>query len=116
VALRHGDWFAPVADEAFDVVASNPPYIAAGDAHLPALRHEPRQSLVSGADGLDDLRRIVAGAPAHLRPGGWLLLEHGWDQAAAVRALLAGAGFEDVASRRDLAGIERCSGGRWRGV
>ena len=116
VALRHGDWFAPVAGEAFDVVASNPPYIAAGDAHLPALRHEPRQALVSGADGLDDLRRIAAGAPAHLRPGGWLLLEHGWDQAAAVRALLAGAGFEAVGSRHDLAGIERCSGGRWRGV
>ena len=69
-------------------------------------------ALVSGADGLDDLRAIITGAPPHLRPGGWLLLEHGWDQAAAVRALLQAAGFADVQSRRDLAGIERCSGGR----
>jgi len=111
VTLRHGDWLAPVAGEVFDLIVSNPPYIAEGDAHLPALAHEPRAALVSGADGLDDLRRIVATAPAHLAPGGWLLLEHGWDQAAAVRALLADAGFAQVQSRRDLAGIERCSGG-----
>jgi len=109
--LRHGDWLAPVADERFDLIVSNPPYIAEGDAHLPALAHEPRGALVSGADGLDDLRRIVATAPAHLAPGGWLLLEHGWDQAAAVHALLTDAGFTQVQSRRDLAGIERCSGG-----
>ena len=109
--LRHGDWLAPVAGEVFDLIVSNPPYIAEGDAHLPALAHEPRGALVSGADGLDDLRRIVATAPAHLAPGGWLLLEHGWDQAAAVRALLTDAGFTQVQSRRDLAGIERCSGG-----
>jgi len=109
--LRHGDWLAPVAGERFDLIVGNPPYIAEGDPHLPALAHEPRSALVSGADGLDDLRRIVATAPAHLAPGGWLLLEHGWDQAAAVRALLAGAGFTQVQSRRDLAGIERCSGG-----
>lgn len=109
--LRHGDWLAPVAGEVFDLIVGNPPYIAKGDPHLPALAHEPRGALVSGADGLDDIRRIVAAAPAHLRPGGWLLLEHGWDQAAAVRALLAGAGFTQVQSRRDLAGIERCSGG-----
>ena len=111
VTLHHGDWLAPVAGEVFDLIVSNPPYIAEGDAHLPALAHEPRSALVSGADGLDDLRRIVATAPAHLAPGGWLLLEHGWDQAAAVRALLADAGFAQVQSRRDLAGIERCSGG-----
>ena len=111
VTLHHGDWLAPVAGERFDLIVSNPPYIAEGDAHLPALAHEPRSALVSGADGLDDLRRIVATAPAHLAPGGWLLLEHGWDQAAAVRALLADAGFAQVQSRRDLAGIERCSGG-----
>ena len=111
VTLHHGDWLAPVAGEAFDLIVSNPPYIAEGDAHLPALAHEPRSALVSGADGLDDLRRIVATAPAHLAPGGWLLLEHGWDQAAAVRALLTDAGFTQVQSRRDLAGIERCSGG-----
>ena len=111
VTLHHGDWLAPVAGERFDLIVSNPPYIAEGDAHLPALAHEPRAALVSGADGLDDLRRIVATAPAHLAPGGWLLLEHGWDQAAAVRALLTDAGFTQVQSRRDLAGIERCSGG-----
>ena len=111
VTLRHGNWLAPVAGEVFDLIVSNPPYIAEGDAHLPVLAHEPRSALVSGADGLDDLRRIVATAPAHLAPGGWLLLEHGWDQAAAVHALLTDAGFTQVQSRRDLAGIERCSGG-----
>ena len=113
--LRRGDWLAPVAGEVFDLIVSNPPYIAEGDAHLPALAHEPRSALVSGADGLDDLRRIVAAAPAHLVPGGWLLLEHGWDQAGAVRDLLAGAGFRQLQSRRDLAGIERCSGGQRAG-
>ncbi len=109
--LRHGHWFGAVAGETFDLIVSNPPYIAADDAHLPALAHEPRQALVSGVDGLDDIRRIVTAAPAHLAPGGWLLLEHGWDQAAAVRTLLGDAGFTDIRSRRDLAGIERCSGG-----
>ena len=87
--------------------------IAEADPHLPALAHEPRQALVSGADGLDDIRRIVAQAPAHLAPGGWLLLEHGWHQAGAVRALLSAAGFAQVQSRRDLAGIERGSGGQY---
>ena len=92
---------------------ANPPYIAATDPHLAALRHEPLQALASGADGLDDIRRIVVQAPAHLRPGGWLLLEHGWDQASAVHALLAAAGLKQVQSRKDLAGIGRCSGGQW---
>ena len=115
VAMRHGSWFAPVAGERFDLILSNPPYIAEGDAHLSALAHEPRQALVSGADGLDDLRHIIAHAPAHLRAGGWLLLEHGWDQADAVRALLNTAGFAQVQSRPDLAGVPRCSGGRWAG-
>lgn len=113
VDWHHGHWLAPVAGERFDVIASNPPYIAEGDAHLPALAHEPRAALVSGADGLDDLRHIIGTAPAHLAPGGWLLLEHGWDQAAAVRALLVAAGFGAVQSRQDLGGAERCSGGRW---
>ena len=112
VALRAGDWFAPVAGARVDLVLSNPPYIAEADPHLPALAHEPRQALVSGADGLHDIRRIVADAPAHLAPGGWLLLEHGWDQAGAVRELLAAAGLAQVQSRRDLGGVERCSGGR----
>ena len=115
VAMRHGHWFQPVAGQRFDLVLSNPPYIAEGDAHLPALAHEPRQALGSGADGLDDIRHIVAAAPAHLRPGGWLLLEHGWDQAEAVRRLLHAAGFTQVQSRTDLGGVQRCSGGCWPG-
>lgn len=120
--LRQGDWLRAVADApAFDLIVSNPPYIAEGDAHLPALAHEPRLALTSGADGLDAIRAIIhaiaRAAPArpHLRPGGWLLLEHGHNQAPAVRALLAAAGFARVQSRRDLADIERCSGGQWPG-
>ncbi|MGZ5847807.1 MAG: peptide chain release factor N(5)-glutamine methyltransferase [Ramlibacter sp.] len=107
-----GHWLAGIASR-FDLVMSNPPYVAEQDPHLAALVHEPRAALVAGADGLDDIRAIVAQAPARLVPGGWLLLEHGWDQAPSVRALLLAAGFADVGSRRDLAGIERCSGGRW---
>jgi len=111
------DWFAPLAaGEQFDLIVSNPPYIAADDPHLSALAHEPQTALISGADGLDDIRRIVAGATAHLAPGGWLLLEHGHDQAQAVRGLLAQAAYDQPQSRRDLAGIERCSGGQWPGT
>ncbi len=95
----------------FELIVSNPPYVAEGDPHLAALTHEPLQALTSGADGLDDIRRIVAQAPSRLVHGGWLLLEHGWDQAGAVQALLRSARFEAVQSRRDLAGIERCTGG-----
>ncbi len=109
--LHHGDWLAGI-DGTFDLLVSNPPYIADTDPHLPALRHEPLSALVSGPDGLDAIRTLAAQAPARLRPGGWLLLEHGWDQADAVRGLLARAGFTDVGSRKDLAGIERCTGGR----
>jgi len=112
VELRHGNWFTPLAGERFDVIASNPPYIAEHDPHLPALAHEPRAALVSGPDGLDDIRHLVAHAATHLTPGGWLLLEHGWDQAERVRDLLQAAGFAQVQSRRDLAGVERCSGGQ----
>jgi release factor glutamine methyltransferase len=104
------------AETGYAVIASNPPYIAANDPHLPALRHEPVSALVAGADGLDDIRQIVRHAPAHLAEGGWLLLEHGHDQAAAVRQLLAERGFAEVQSRDDLAGIQRCSGGIWRTV
>ena len=96
---REGSWWAVAgAGERFQVIVSNPPYIAERDAHLTRgdLRFEPRQALAAGTDGLDDLRRIVAGAPAHLTEGGWLLLEHGWDQAGAVRALMDDAGFTDV--------------------
>jgi release factor glutamine methyltransferase len=95
------------------LVVSNPPYIAQGDPHLPALRAEPLQALVSGADGLDDIRHIIAQAQAHLLPGAWLILEHGFDQAPAVRQLLSAQGFVQVQSRKDLAGIERCTAGQW---
>ena len=94
----------------FDLIVSNPPYVAEGDPHLAALTHEPLQALTSGADGLEDIRQIIAQAPKHLTPGGWLLLEHGWDQAAPVQTLLRQAGFVQVQSRRDLGGIDRCTG------
>lgn len=96
----------------FDVIASNPPYIREDDEHMPALRHEPRHALTSGSDGLDDIRAIIAQAPAQLKPGGWLLFEHGWDQAPAVQQLLRDAGFTQVHSRQDLAGTDRCTGGQ----
>ena len=116
VTFSQGAWFAGLTDPSFkfDCIASNPPYIAAQDPHLSALTHEPLQALASGTDGLDDLRQIITQATTHLKPGGWLLLEHGYDQAQAVRALLAAAGFAQVQSRRDLAGIERCSGGQYQ--
>ena len=97
----------------FHLIASNPPYIASADPHLAALVHEPLQALAAGLDGLDDLRQIIAQAGPHLLAGGWLLLEHGYDQAAQVRELLRQANFTQVQSRLDLAGIERCSGGQW---
>ena len=112
VQFRHGQWMEGL-EGVFDAIVSNPPYIPAADPHLAALTHEPLQALASGADGLEDLRTLIAQAPAHLKPGGWLLLEHGWDQADAVSALLRSAGLEQVQGRKDLAGIVRCSGGRW---
>lgn len=105
-------WLQAVNGE-FHLIVSNPPYIASADPHLAALAHEPLQALSAGADGLDDIRQIIAQAPAHLRAGGWLLLEHGYDQAERVRHLLTREGFAQVQSRQDLAGIERCSGGQW---
>lgn len=115
VQWRHGDWWHGLEGRRFDLVASNPPYIAEGDAHLANLGHEPQLALTSGADGLDAIRTIVAGAREHLAPAGWLLFEHGYDQAEAVAALLAGAGLVDVSSRRDLGDRARCTGGRLRG-
>lgn len=112
VTWRQGHWLQPVSGECFDLIVSNPPYVAAGDPHLLALQHEPALALVSGADGLDALRTLCAQAPAHLHGGGWLLLEHGHDQAATVRRLLRAAGLQQVQSRPDLAGVMRCSGGR----
>ena len=112
--LLRSDWFSALAGERFDMIVSNPPYIAEGDAHLAQgdLRFEPCDALASGADGLDDIRRIVADAKEHLDAGGWLLFEHGYDQAERVRELLGAAGYTKVFSARDLAGIERVSGGR----
>jgi release factor glutamine methyltransferase len=113
VRFVRSDWLADLAGERFDLILSNPPYVAAGDPHLSRgdLRFEPASALVAGEDGLNDIRRIVAAAPAHLAPGGWLLFEHGYDQAQRCRALLTAAGFGQVTSWRDLAGIERVSGG-----
>jgi release factor glutamine methyltransferase len=113
VVFYSGDWFDAIPDMRFHLIASNPPYIAELDRHLSALRHEPISALTAGPDGLADIRRLVNGAPDHLHPGGWLLLEHGHDQAEAVYALLQARGFEAVTSRNDLTGIARCGGGRW---
>lgn len=112
--FRESHWFSALGAERYDLIVSNPPYIAAQDPHLAQgdVRFEPSSALVAGADGLDDIRLIVSQAPAHLNAGGWLLLEHGYDQAAAVRELLAREGFEYVESRRDLGGHERISLGR----
>ncbi|WP_295994231.1 peptide chain release factor N(5)-glutamine methyltransferase [Rugamonas sp.] len=127
VRLLRSDWYAALdsadadnaaagTDATFDLIVSNPPYIASGDRHLSEgdLRFEPAGALTDHADGLSALRRIVAGAASHLAPQGWLLMEHGYDQAAAVRALLSAQGYGDVQSWRDLSGIERVSGGRAR--
>ena len=115
VHFSQGSWLDGVTDR-YHLIVSNPPYIAAGDPHLSDLTHEPQQALTSGTDGLDDIRTIIEQAPSHLHTGGWLLLEHGYDQAACVRDLLGSAGFAEVESRRDLGGIQRCSGGRWPGT
>lgn len=115
--LLLGNWFEPVAGEVFRMIVSNPPYIAENDPHLQQgdLRFEPRSALASGSDGLDAIRRIVAGAPAHLLPEGWLLIEHGHDQGAPVRALFTAAGFLRVTTARDLEGRERVTLGRHAG-
>ena len=113
VDFHHGLWFAPVAGRRFDLVVSNPPYVAAGDPHLSQgdLRFEPASALVSGPDGLEAIREIAAGAAAHLNPGGWLLVEHGFGQDQEVRELLRQAGLEGIESWPDLAGIARVTGG-----
>lgn len=113
VVWRLGPWWQALPAQAqFDLIVSNPPYVAEGDAHLHALRHEPTTALVAGPDGLADLRAITAGALPHLAPGGWLLLEHGYDQGTAVRGLLQAVGLAQVSTRQDLAGLARCSGGQ----
>lgn len=116
IEFRCGDWLAPLAGERFDLVASNPPYIADGDDHLRSgdLRFEPRSALASGTDGLDAIRIIVRDAPAQLASGGHLLLEHGWDQGEAVREVLCAAGFTDIETRRDLQQHDRVTLARTR--
>ena len=114
VAAVRSDWYAAFAGEQFDLIVSNPPYVAQNDPHLTQgdLRFEPRDALEGGRDGLDCIRKIVAGARSHLAPGGWVLFEHGYDQAPAARVLLESAGYAEVFSARDLAGIERITGAR----
>lgn len=114
VEFLESDWFAALPGRTFDLIVSNPPYVAAADAHLEQgdLRFEPRAALAAGADGLEDIRRIVGQAPRHLRQGGWLLFEHGCDQAQACRDLLRDTGFGELISRADLAGMPRVAGGR----
>jgi release factor glutamine methyltransferase len=114
IEFREGSWYAPLVGERFDLIASNPPYVAEHDPHVTRgdLRFEPRIALTSGVDGLDAIRIIAAGAIAHLRPGGWLLIEHGFDQGSALRALFAGAGLSDIETRPDLEGRDRLSIGR----
>jgi release factor glutamine methyltransferase len=111
----HSDWFSALQGEVFDLIVSNPPYIAEDDAHLAALKHEPAMALTSGADGLDAIRNIIAKASQHLRSGGSLLLEHGYDQAERVRNLFTAHGFVDATTRQDLGGVDRCTGARLHG-
>ena len=112
VEFRLGAWWQAVAQRRFHLALSNPPYIAAADPHLAALTAEPGMALTPGPEGLEALRAIVAGSAAHIEAGGWLLLEHGFDQAEAVQALLRDAGFERIATRQDLGGQPRCTGAR----
>ncbi len=114
VEFRHGEWLKPLAGMRLDVMVSNPPYVRADDPHLTQgeVRFEPESALVAGADGLDAIRCIAADAVSCLRPGGWLLFEHGFDQAQAVRALLETHGYDRVVTYRDTAGHERVTAGR----
>lgn len=114
VTLKEGNWYAAVKNQRFNIVVSNPPYVSTEETEQtdPELRFEPRHALYSGTDGLDDIRLLVDGAADHLEPGGWLLLEHGYDQAEAVTELLKHAGFIDIETRNDLSGHERVTGGR----
>jgi release factor glutamine methyltransferase len=113
VRFSHGSWLSGV-QETFDAIVCNPPYIAPHDPHLAALKHEPLRALASGGGGLDALRTVVSQAPANLVPGGWLLLEHGYDQGPPVRTLLRDAGFSPIDHRQDLAGLTRCTGGQFK--
>ena len=118
VRLHRGNWFEPFMDQRFDVIVSNPPYIRADDPHLHQgdVRFDPRSALLAGEDGLRDLRTIISGAPAYLRSGGWLLVEHGYHQEAAVVDMFARAGFTAIDAARDLGGQPRVSCGQWSSV
>jgi release factor glutamine methyltransferase len=113
IEFRGGSWFEPLEGRRFEAIIANPPYIAADDAALAALRHEPAEALTPGPGGLEALRQLIAQAPAHLERGGWLLLEHGADQAAAVAAALVAAGYARVGCHRDLAGRDRVTEAQW---
>ncbi|PIA75048.1 protein-(glutamine-N5) methyltransferase, release factor-specific [Ectopseudomonas toyotomiensis] len=115
VAFVHSHWFSALSGQRYGLILSNPPYIRADDQHLAQgdVRFEPSSALIAGSDGLDDIRAIIQAAPPHLLSGGWLMLEHGFDQAEAVRSLLSEGGFVEVNSRRDLGGHERISLGRF---
>ena len=113
VEFARGDWWQATGGARFGLALSNPPYVAAGDPHLQALVHEPQGALSPGGDGLGALRQLIQGAPDHLLPGAWLLLEHGHDQAHAVQALLERHGFGPAQTRHDLAGLPRCTGAAW---
>ena len=115
VNFQLSDWWGGLARQTFDLALCNPPYIAAADPHLLALRHEPLEALTAQEHGLRALRAVVQGAPPCHRPGGWLLLEHGHQQADDVRRLLRQCAFVEIETRRDLAGLERCTGARWPG-
>lgn len=114
VVFRHGDWLTPLADTQVDVIVSNPPYIADNDPHLGQgdVRFEPRYALTAGPDGLDAIRRIAIEAPAHIKPGGWLLLEHGAGQGTAAASIIGAAGFTEITGLSDLAGLDRVTAGR----
>ena len=107
--IKDTHWFSRLESNTFDIIVSNPPYIAEGDSHLAALQHEPAMALTSGADGLDAIRSIIAHANHHLSPTGWLVLEHGHDQATAVRQLLTRQSFVSAQTRQDIAGVDRCT-------
>lgn len=113
ITTAQGAWFEALGSQRFHLIVSNPPYIAAGDVHLQALQHEPQLALTPGGEGTADLLSLARGASPHLWPGGWLLMEHGHDQHTSVQCALAAAGFVDISTRTDLAGLPRLSGGRW---
>lgn len=113
VEFLESDWWTSTGGRRWHLALSNPPYIAEGDSHLPALIHEPLKALTPGGDGLAAIDALLAGAPSHLEAGGWLLIEHGWDQGAAVRERFVAASFTNVSTRSDIEQRERCTGGQW---